>query len=107
MRPITLAIAVAASTTACFGVASKEGGFEYAIDAPWRIEPRMAIGCLKVGCAPQFRIPIQISLFDMQMQNYRPLVPSFELMKDFVGVEVSEPGAPVRNFTIHDLHEVE
>ena len=43
----------------------------------------------------------------MQMQNYDLLVSPFSVMKDFVKVEVREPGAPTRTYTINNLHEVE
>src|SRR5262249_5574189 len=91
-------------------IASKAGRFEYAIDAPWRIEPRKPVGCSI--CLNRYVIPVQISIHDMNMQisdTPRTILydPIANLLKVTVQETVNGYMSPAKEYMINDLHEVE
>jgi len=107
-------------------LASEEGKFEVAIDAPWRLEPREWTGgatapqpgqeCFTAPCAPTYpELPIQITIDDADRYEDDILggnVPALaNTLGDFVSIQVTERigqdervGAP---FSISALHEIE
>jgi hypothetical protein len=94
-------------------IASQEGKFEFALDAPWRIEPRYTVAA-GLGYSA---IPIQISIHNMNTFDddagsvSTPLAPGLQgRFGDVISVEVKETtptGDVTRTYALDDLHEVE
>lgn len=113
MKSGITAILFILGSTACYGISGKAGAFEYAIDAPWRIEPRLPSICSSLApCPKTYRIPIQISIHDVNRQLDD--LPNNPLgtwgIEDFVNVVVEErvnTDKYTRQYGINDLHEVE
>ena len=115
MRAVIRAALLLSSAVTVYAIAGKEGKFEYAIDAPWRIEPRKPSICSNLSpCANVYRIPIQISIHDVnrQLHDVTPIRPNMTGLAQFESVEVEErqPNGktmPPRAYNVNELHEVE
>jgi len=110
MRTWLTLIVVSAAAVSVLAVGGIEGTMEYALDAPWRIEPS-----LNSRGQPEFgSIPIQISIHDSNLRldppNRWPPRPYDARMGNFCSLVVEERAPAVtsrRHFDLRDLDEIE
>jgi hypothetical protein len=103
MRKWLAGIIVSAATVPLLALGGIEGTMEYALDAPWRIEPsRSAAGAWEYGS-----IPIQVSIHDTDII---PFDSPGRTLGNFCELAVEEETPAVtrrRRFSLSDLEEIE
>lgn len=94
------------------GLAGIEGTFEFALDAPWRMEPTIALSsCLEKGCTPKLQasydlVPVQISIHDADRVSDETRGGPRPTIGKVCGLWVTE-GASVSFFSPSQFEEIE